>query len=508
MTTGILWARVSSSEQALGYSLDGQTDMLRKAAAERGIRVIREFKIHESGSRSERRKHFKEMVALATETKVGVILIFKIDRLARNYKDFYSLQELIEKGIGILVVNENRQYDLRSSSSDRFHFRVMGDVAQLEAEQIAERTVLGMKAKLSSGEIPWMATLGYRNAPDASDVTGRKRTIIIDDVAAPLVKQAFELYSTGEWTVSSLTEEMNRRGLRNKISHRPVTRRAVEELLKNHFYVGQFWDKKADRWREHSYPTFITQDLFGKVQSRLKDARRNTTGYRSTWNRWPYKPLLRCGFCGAHITAYSPKAGQNYYDCAASHVKRHGHKKCQDSVIFSAAKLEHMLGEAVSRLYINDQIAERVRASLSTEHEARSRASERRLRHLQSEVVRLTAHLDISYQDMLDQRLTRERFEAAQVTTQSRITTAQDEIARLQVVNTDYQSQGSEILTLLKGVSAAWAAADADGRVNMLRVMVKQVHLLDHRIEVDWIEPFGVLASIGELALRKGSWGK
>jgi hypothetical protein len=62
-------------------------------------------------------------------------------------------------------------------------------------------------------------------------------------------------------------------------------------------------------------------------------------------------------------------------------------------------------------------------------------------------------------------------------------------------------------LALLKGVSAAWAAASVDGRVALLRVMVKTVDLLDHRIEVEWVEPFGVLAAIGQMALRKGSWG-
>jgi site-specific DNA recombinase len=505
--TGVIWARVSTTEQTLGYSLDAQVELLSKAAAERGINVVNIFKIQETGSRTEKRKQFQAMVHYVTINQVDSILIFKIDRLARNYKDFYQMQDLIDKGIGIYVANENRTYDRHSSSSDRFHFRVMGDVAQLEAEQIAERTRLGMEARLRAGQIPWMAPLGYQNQPDPTDPAGRRRTVIIDEARAELVRWAFERYGTGRYTVTELTEAVNREGLRSKAGNHPVSRRCVEELLKNQFYIGQFWDKKTDSWRQHPYPVFISQELFDKVQAQLGEARHNRQP-RQNQPRWPLKPYLRCGYCGGSVAFYSPKPGQTYVDCNRSHVKLHGVKRCAESVIFNIKELDRLFTEAMGRFVINDTVAERIKASLHEEHRERQSTADSRRRRLQAEVVRLNRQIDLAYEDRLAGLTSLDRFKAAQSQLLGRIRTVQTELASLTTTNANAQAQGSELIDLLRDVKAAWGRHDWPGKAAILAIMLKRASLYDHRIEFDWQPPFDILYAIGELSFKKREWGE
>jgi len=71
-----------------------------------------------------------------------------------------------------------------------------------------------MGAKARSGGTLGRARLGYVNARDTSE--GRNIGIVLfDDERAPHVRTAFQLYSTGNWSIESLQEEMHQRGLRS-----------------------------------------------------------------------------------------------------------------------------------------------------------------------------------------------------------------------------------------------------------------------------------------------------
>jgi len=504
--TGIIWSRVSSLEQSYGYSGEQQVKLCGKAASDRMINVVRTFEIHESGSRSEHRKHFREMVNYVLDQKIENIVAWKIDRLARNWRDFYSLQDMIEKGVGIFIVNDNRLYDQHSSSSDRFHFRTMGNVAQLEAETIAERTALGMTAKVQVGQITWMAPLGYLNSPDLGDPSGRRRTVIIDDKRSDLVKQSFESYATGKHTISTLTDHLNQQGLRARNGN-PVSRHLVEKMLKNPFYSGAFKDKKTGALRRHTYPTFISAELFDAVQRQLKAARHKVNP-SITPQRFFFKQFLRCGYCGSGITAYSPKPGQVYYDCTMSHTKQNGVKRCRQSIIYPAAEVERQLTEALGRLYVNDQIAHRVKDSLKDAHTARHRTVKHDAKYLMAEQVRLNDQIDMMYQDRLDGKINAERFTRLQDSTLARIAECEARLATARVANADYMEQGSAILDLLKGFKEAFVVAAPEGKARILSVVLKRATLTGQEWDFEWVEPFGVLFSIGELRFKNKGWGE
>ena len=107
------WTRVSSRPQELeGCSLATQGEGVRAGAAERGGIVKRMFKITETASKTDRRKNFKEMLAYckANATDIDGILVYKVERAARNMSDYGRLLDLeVSHGILLIAVSQPTQ---------------------------------------------------------------------------------------------------------------------------------------------------------------------------------------------------------------------------------------------------------------------------------------------------------------------------------------------------------------------------------------------------------------
>jgi site-specific DNA recombinase len=95
MELAILWARVSTKEQAEeGYSLDSQLRLLRDYANKNNLKVIKEFTVPESASGKQERKRFLEMLAYLNENKkIKNLLCEKVDRLTRSIRDLPKLDD-------------------------------------------------------------------------------------------------------------------------------------------------------------------------------------------------------------------------------------------------------------------------------------------------------------------------------------------------------------------------------------------------------------------------------
>lgn len=95
MELAILWARVSTKEQAEeGYSLDAQIKILREYAIKNSLKIVKEFIVPESASGRQERKEFQEMLNyLESHPKIKHLICEKVDRITRNFKDASKLDD-------------------------------------------------------------------------------------------------------------------------------------------------------------------------------------------------------------------------------------------------------------------------------------------------------------------------------------------------------------------------------------------------------------------------------
>jgi hypothetical protein len=138
----------------------------------------------------------------------------------------------------------------------------------------------------------------------------RIKRIIIDPERAPIVKEAFERYATGEETYETLSGIFAKRGiLTGNGKHLPKVN--ISYLLCNPVYYGHF--RYAGEVHEGKHELIISKALFDQVQAVMT---RRFRWNPKTLKRTPkaYVSLLHCGGCGYSVTAEVQK-GHTYYRC-------------------------------------------------------------------------------------------------------------------------------------------------------------------------------------------------
>jgi site-specific DNA recombinase len=502
---GVLWVRVSSAEQAHGYSPDAQLRELEAAAKEKSIEVVRTIKAAESAKTSSARKQFKDLIAFIEAEKPDVLVAHALDRLTRNPEDLHTLHRLIEKGLKVFVVSQGKIIDKKSSPPDRFTFLLFGDIAYLDNLQRSERVRMGMFEKARQGIYPSRVPVGYLNAPDPKDPLGQRRIVQTDPVKGPLVALAFQLYAKGDYSLAILRDELNKKGLRQKANSKqpnaPMSVHGVEVILHNDFYAGAVrWDKQTF---QGTHEPLVPWDLFNRVQARLQA---NCSHSRpSAKKQFTFKKFLRCGHCHTAVTAELQKGRHERGNYVYYHCSRSKNRHCPLGN-FREEKIDAMFAEEMGRLYVDGAIAAKIKARLGELHVEHERGDRKELRRLQAEYTRKTNHLDLVYQDRLDGTISKDDYLRRKVVIEQELRTVQADIEKLGRINRRYKEEGIAIIDLLRGFKRTYQAADSEGKIAILSATVDRAVLRGNELHVFWKQPFETLAILGEGVRTKRSW--
>lgn len=143
-----IYTRVSTAAQTEGYSLEAQTERLRKYTDYKEMEVVREYcDAGKSGKSITGRPEFQRMLQDASEERDGVafILVFKLSRFGRNAADVLnSLQFIQDYGVNLVCVEDGID---SSKDSGKLTITVLSAVAEIERENILVQTMEGRKQK-------------------------------------------------------------------------------------------------------------------------------------------------------------------------------------------------------------------------------------------------------------------------------------------------------------------------------------------------------------------------
>src|SRR5213075_1789545 len=229
MPNAVIYARVSSREQEReGYSIPAQRKLLNQYAYVRGFRVQQEF-IDVESAKNPGRKEFGAMLRLlASDPQCRAVLVEKTDRLYRNRTDSIAFEELIEKrNVEIHLVKEGRVIAKDSRSQDKFMHDIHVAVAKHYSENLREEVKKGMREKAEQAIYPSRPPFGYKN-------NSATRSIEVDPQRAPVLRRIFELYASGQHSLTTLRQAILRE------SSVRLSRAYLEDILKNSFYIGRF----------------------------------------------------------------------------------------------------------------------------------------------------------------------------------------------------------------------------------------------------------------------------
>lgn len=254
-----LYTRVSTEDQAKeGFSLAAQLERLRFYSKAQGWDVAGEYVDEGHSGRTTRRPQYERMMAEIAGW--DTLLVLKMDRIHRNSRNFMAMMDLLrKKGKEFASVTESLD---TSTAMGRFVMDIIQRIAQLESDQIGERTFVGMeqKAKVGGGSLGKPAPFGYVYGPD--------HVLQPVPAEAAIVAELFQRYAAGA-NKQELAAWLNGAGLQGR-KGRPWTRWTVDDVLRNPTYAGALgWEGHLQPAR---HPAIVPPHLFEAVQARIRKA--------------------------------------------------------------------------------------------------------------------------------------------------------------------------------------------------------------------------------------------
>ncbi len=334
----LIYLRVSTKEQAEGgYSIAAQKEGCLKHIKDNGWNFVDEYADRGESARSAHRPQLQEMLHLLKENKeIDVILVHKIDRLARNVEDHAAIRAILRKNNTRLVsVTEN----IEDSASGRLVENIFASFAEFYSANLANEIKKGLLQKVKEGGYPALAPTGYKNIRDE-----RGKAFIVPNVeVAPLVQEAFKLYATGEYSARQVYEMVASRGLISPMSKKQIVLSKFIEMLKNKAYIGIVNFKGVEYQGKHE--PLVSKRLFMKAQDIFAD--HDKAGLRIRKHPHYLRGTLYCGYCGERMSSSIAKGKYLHFYCLG---KRRG-VKCQQGYV-TASDIE----KGILKLYKNIQL--------------------------------------------------------------------------------------------------------------------------------------------------------
>ena len=401
------YIRVSTARQGVrGVSLQEQRAAIERFALQRGITISRWFEERETAAKTGR-PVWNEMLRLLRKKSAAGVVIHKIDRGVRNGRDWVDLTELVDRGL-IELYFANEQLDL-TNRGGRLSADLQAVVAADYIRNLREEALKGINGRLKQGILPLPAPVGYLDC-------GAGKPKAIDPVKGPLVRRAFELYSTGRYNLHTLQAELRRMGLTNRQSGK-VSINGLSTMLRNTFYIGLIRVKRRKETYEGAHEPLIRKSLFDRVQAVLD----GKLSARPERHDFLFRRTVRCKSCGYSLIGETQK-GHTYYRCHTPTCEvtsvREEAAEGRVSPLFLACQLD-----PEERAYLRKKI-EGMKTSWQDEAAARHKALELRMSQLAGRRARLTDAL-------IDGLLDRDLFEERQAALLAEKRTLEEQIANL-----------------------------------------------------------------------------
>ena len=247
----VSYLRVSTRGQAErgggadeGFSIPAQREANKRKALSMGAMVGKEFVDRGASARSADRPELQKMLEYIKENadRVDYVIVHKVDRLARNRGDDIDIMRTLDE-CDVQLVSASESID--NSPSGMLLHGIMSAIAEFYSQNLATEVKKGMGEKIKNGGTVGRAPIGYKNVRDIDEKGREARTVAIDPERAPLIKLAFEEYSTGQWTVADLAEHLAACGLNTRstprIPSQPITlwSSPAVYLVYFHFHIGK-----------------------------------------------------------------------------------------------------------------------------------------------------------------------------------------------------------------------------------------------------------------------------
>lgn len=356
-----IYIRVSTDEQIENHSIPAQTERLEAYCKAHDYIIAKKYIDGGKSGANTDRPALQELIRDSKNHLIDGVIAYKLDRLSRSQKDMLYLIEDIFLPNDVAFVSMQESFDT-STAFGRAMVGILSVFAQLEREQIKERTMMGKAERAKEGLFHgggW-APFGYRYIANEGLGSGR---LVVNEYEAMQVREIFELFAYKQYTMAKIRNVMAEK---YPNSHNGWgSANYVLNIIKNSIYTGVI--KYRNEEFEGQHDPIITKELYREANHyRLSKSRKE--GLKVRQKESPFAPttllggLAVCGYCGR---AYICRTGgkklksgyvvQRKYACSnrMKSARSIGADKCENK-IWKIDELDDLIINEIRKLKFDD----------------------------------------------------------------------------------------------------------------------------------------------------------
>lgn len=202
-----------------------------------------------SGVSTAKRERFNEMIEDGKLGLFDLVITKEVSRFARNTLDSIRFtRELLSNGVAVYFQSDN----INTLDEDsELRLTIMSSMAQDESRKISNRVRFGHHQAIKNGTV-----LGTNNMFGYTKKDGK---LMIDEEQAEFIRELFEMYATGKFSMKQMETHFYQKGIRNSKGNK-LSHSTMGNIIRNPKYKGYFVGNKV-----------VITDLFTKKQKFLPE---------------------------------------------------------------------------------------------------------------------------------------------------------------------------------------------------------------------------------------------
>ena len=257
------------------------------------ITILRHYIDRAYSAKTDNRPEFQDMIKDSGKRLFDMVIVWKLDRFARNRYDSARYKATLKKnGVKVVsateVISEGAEGIILESVLEGYAEYYSADLSE---KVIRGRTENALKCKFNGGTLP----IGY--------VVDEDQRFQTAPLTAPFVLEVFKKYDQGA-TMKELRDWPNENGTRNRLG-KVLNYNSVQHMLKNRRYIGEY--QYRDILVPDGIPEIIPHDLFDRLQEKTEKNRKAPARHKAG-DDYLLTTKLLCGYCGAYLCGESGKS--------------------------------------------------------------------------------------------------------------------------------------------------------------------------------------------------------
>jgi site-specific DNA recombinase len=483
------YRKSTDEEDRQVLSLDGQSEVVRDFALRHKMLLTCEFRESFSAKKAGR-PLFGEIIQRLKKGEAKGILAYKADRLTRNYTDLGVLMELIETDIEVWDTTFGHY---KNDSNGKLMFGFNAVMAKKKVDDLSEDVKRSVKQKCALGQFPGYAPTGYVNEL-------KFHTIQPDELRAPYVKRAFELFSSGGYSVKSLAQKLACEGFTSRLGNEMKTS-TLHGILRNPFYYKYF--RCNGGLHNGNFQALITKELFDSVQHILNSRKpvwQNFVDPISEKKRsFQYKGVLSCAVCGCSITAsFHEKKQKNgnkhtytHYHCTKSKGN------CRQKTI-SEDKLEEQLSHIFRNIVLSEENAWSVKVKLNELYQDDIRYQNSIETNLVTRLQKLRDTKEALFLKMVNDAFEDDIavFKTLKEKLDVEISQIEKQLGNMKEHSGTWYEQASNLIELCRNADSLFKKGTTEQKKTLLNCIASNLVLKDGNVGFTYKKPFDALVNV------------